>query len=349
MISHIVLLISDIYWGIDMKKILSLAVIGILALSGFGAVGFAGNVEENNIQIIEDEGNTSFIYEDELDQEQLDQNYAIPVGTFQIEDVAINIQVAQSFIPTKEILTRVELYVGKNSTASYPYALAIREELTEENIVETSLNPEEFVTENFSWVEFDFEDIWVTVGQTYYIVCYTENVTDNFYAWAANNDSESYPHGCAWVSIDDGDTWGNDSYSADQDSWNPQGGVAPLGRDDNTSDLCFKTYGLETTELDIEITSTGFGLNAVITNIGDAVAWEVECTITAQGGILGLINMTVTNTAPELAANDSITVSLGPMFGLGPVKITITAKALNAPEVSGSLDGFLFIIFFMIT
>ena len=339
-----------------MKKILPFLVVGILVLSGLGAVGLADNAKENDIQIIGDEGNTSLLYEDELDQEQPDQTegYGIPVGAIHIpeppiSDINLYIQVAQSFIPTKEILTRVELLVGRNSTASYPYVLAIREELTEENIVETSLNPEEFVIENYSWLEFDFEDIWVTVGQTYYIVCYTENVTDNWYAWAANNDSESYPNGCAWVSLDDGDTWTNDSVSAsNEEAWTPDNGVAPLNNDDNESDMCFKTYGLEATELDIEITSAGIGFDVVITNIGDAIAWELEWTITVQGGILDLINMNVTDTVPELGVNESITVSSGIMFGFGPVKITATAKALNAPEVSDSIDGFIIFIFIII-
>jgi hypothetical protein len=339
-----------------MKKILPFLVVGILVLSGLGAVGLADNAKENNIQIIGDGGDASFIYEDELDQEQPDQTegYGIPVGAIHIpeppiSDINLYIQVAQSFIPTKEILTRVELLVGRNSTASYPYVLAIREELTEENIVETSLNPEEFVIENYSWLEFDFEDIWVTVGQTYYIVCYTENVTDNWYAWAANNDSESYPYGCAWVSLDDGDTWTNDSVSAsNEEAWTPDNGVAPLNNDDNESDMCFKTYGLEATELGIELTSTGFGISFIITNIGDAIAWEVEWTITAQGGILGLINLNVTDQWPELGVNESITVSAGPLFGLGPIKITVSAKALNAPEVSDSIDGFIIFIFIII-
>jgi len=337
-----------------MKKILPILVVGILVLSGLGAVGLADNVEENDIQILGDGGNTSLIYEDGLDQEQPDQSddHAMPVGVFEIENVTIYVQVAQSFIPTKEILTRVELFVGKNATASYPYVLAIREELTEENIVETSLNPEEFVIENYSWLEFDFEDIWVTVGQTYYIVCYTENVTDNWYAWAANNDSESYPHGCAWASLDDGDTWTNDSVSAsNEEAWTPDHGVAPLNNDDNTSDMCFKTYGLEATELDIEIIKTGLGIGikAVITNVGDAVAYEVEWSINVVGnGILRKINMTFSGETPELGVNESLTVSTGFFFGFGPIQITVTARALNAPEVSETLDGFLFFIFVII-
>ena len=337
-----------------MKKIISLAIIGILFLSMLSASATIGEQNKTNLQTKRNDIQSSSLYEDELDQFQLDQTdeHVIPVGTIFIPadpPLNLNVQVAQSFIPTKEVLTRAEIFVGKNATASQPYVLAIREELTEENLVETSVNPDQFLTGNFSWIEFDFEDIWVTVGQTYYLVCYTENVTENWYAWAANNLSESYQNGCAWASIDDGNTWGNDSHSAESNVMKKQNGAATIGRVDNTSDMCFKTYGLDETELDIELTSTGFGLrSAVITNIGDAVAWEVECTITAQGGILGLINMTATDAVPELAVSDLITISIGPMFGFGPVKITVKAKALNAPEVSGSLDGFVFIVFFII-
>jgi hypothetical protein len=334
-----------------MKKIISLVVVGVLLLGVLSASATIGKRNKTLLNAGENEISSVSAYQDELDQFQLDQTegYAIPVGALYIPDppTNLNVQVAQSFIPTKEILTRAELLVGKNYTASHPYVLAIREELTEENIVEINVNPDQFVTDNFSWVEFDFEDIFVTVGQTYYIVCYTENITDNWYAWAANNDSESYQHGCAWVSIDDGDTWSNDSYSAENNVLKRQNGAAPLGRDDSTSDMCFKTYGIEATELEIELTKTGFRVGATITNIGDVTAWEVEWTITVQGGIFGLINMTIPDIVPELNVGESLHIPIGPMFGLGPVTITAKAWALNAPEVTDSLDGFVIIIFFI--
>ena len=332
-----------------MKKIISLVIIGVLLLGVLSASATIGERNKTVSVPIEDKTTGVSVYEDELDQFQLNQTDAIPVGAISIPDppTDLNIQVAQSFIPKTEILTRVELLVGKNATASYPYVLAIREELTEENIVETSVNPEEFEAENFSWLEFDFDDILVTVGQTYYIVCYTENVTGNRYAWAANNDSESYIDGCAWASIDDGNTWTNDSYSA-ENMVKHQNGVAPIGEDDNASDMCFKTYGIKGTELAIEINKMGIGFSANITNVGNATAWEVEYSINVVGGLFGMINKTVSGETPELAVNDSIIISSGFFFGLGAIHITITARALNAPEVSVSADGVLFIIFVII-
>jgi len=209
-----------------MRKILPLAIVVIFVLTGLGAGAFLG---------------------DELDQSQtvMTENAALPVGQIPIPDNITNFQVAQSFIPTKEVLTRVELYIGKNSTATYPYVLAVRADLTGEDMTLTSVDPEDVVTEDFGWVEFNFDDVMTTIGQTYYIVSYTENTTDNFYAWGANNESDSYPFGCAWMSIDDGDTWNNDSASAQQgnvETWfNPAGRGALNGNE--TWDMCFKTYG----------------------------------------------------------------------------------------------------------
>jgi len=221
-----------------MKKFLPILVVGILALSGLGAVAF-------NVNISKDVKQTSFF--DELDQSQtvMTENAAVPVGNVPIPDNPICVQVAQSFIPTKEVLTRVELFIGKNSTATYPLAVSIREELAEDDLTVIDIDPSQVPTETYDWVEIDFDDITVTTGLTYYVVALTENVTDNYYAWGANNISESYPDGCAWFSIDEGDTWTNESassYPSTSEAFNNQG-AQPIFGDVVTWDMCFKTYG----------------------------------------------------------------------------------------------------------
>jgi len=217
-----------------MKKILPLLIVGIFVLSGLGAVAFLG---------------------DELDQSQTEmtENAALPVGQLPIPDNLTYFQVAQSFIPTKEILTRVELFIGKNITTTFPYVVAIREELTEDDLTTASVDPEDIntldisnETLNLSWVGFNFDDVMVTMGQTYYIVSYTENTTENYYAWGANNDSDSYPFGCAWMSIDGGDTWSNESASLQQgnvETWFNPAGRGSFNENNVTWDMCFKTYG----------------------------------------------------------------------------------------------------------
>ena len=226
-----------------MRKVIAILVVGFFILGAFG-------VSALNISKIEEK--STVLLDDVLDQSQtvMTENVALPVGQIPIPDNPINFQVAQSFIPSKEILTRVELLIGKNSTATYPYVLAIRGELTGDDLTITSIDPGQVPTEEFGWVEIDFDDIMVNTGQTYYIVSYTENTTDNFYAWGANNDSDSYLFGCAWMSIDDGNTWSNSSAPSNPHSVESvvfQGGQTRFD-DSNTWDMCFKTYGRDNSE-----------------------------------------------------------------------------------------------------
>ncbi len=220
-----------------MKNILPLLVVVIFVLSGLGAVAIS--IDEKTVYTL---------YEDELDQYQTEvtENTTVPIGQIFLNETTIfNIQVAQSFIPTKEIITRVEILIGKNATTTYPLIVSIRKELAEEDLVSIEVDPDQVPTEDFDWVFADFDDIHITTGETYYIVAITENTTDNFYAWNGNNDSESYPYGCFWYSIDDGDTWSNESSSSNQNNMAKYVYQHNKPRfDENiTWDLCFKTYG----------------------------------------------------------------------------------------------------------
>ncbi len=203
-----------------MKKIIPIVVVGIFILSGLGAsAGSILNIDESiewgQIEI------SVMPQKDELDQYQPDMDFFAPVGPIFLAP-EINYISAQSFIPTKTVLTRVEILAGKNSTAVYDYTLAIRDDLLGSDLTALSLPPEDFATENFSWVEFDFDDIPVTPGSTYYIVSYTTDAPDNWYAWGAKL-SDVYPGGSVWWSVDDGSSFENDP----------------------DSDCAFATYGLD--------------------------------------------------------------------------------------------------------
>ena len=218
MVSYSILIMG----GKNMKKILPILVVGILVLSGLGAVALPSTKILAESYVKENEPNNVPL-DDELDQSQTNyEEGAIgPIGDFPGMPYN-NVTFAQSFIPQKEILTRVQLYMGKIITAFYPCMVAIRDNLTEENLVKVSIDPDEFVVypNNLTWVEFNFDDIMVTIGNTYYIVAYTSNVTNNTYAWGGNN-SDSYPNGTVFVSIDGGEIWENEP----------------------DADMCFMTYG----------------------------------------------------------------------------------------------------------
>lgn len=230
--------------GKNMKKIITILVVWVLFLYGLGAVAL--NIEDVfHSQLVNSKKSLVSFY-DELDQYQtiMTENTGAPIGQIPIPENPINIQVAQSFMPTKDIITRAELFIGKNSTATYPLIVSIRSELIEGDLTSVIIDPSQVPTEEFDWVEIDFDDILITAGQTYYIVALTENTTDNFYGWGANNDSESYPQGCAWFSVDDGLNWTNESASSSSHSVESfiNQGEQPTFDGNITWDMCFKIY-----------------------------------------------------------------------------------------------------------
>ena len=203
-----------------MKRFLPLLVVGFFVLNGLGAAATSLYGVGTDLQW-KQTGTSTISRDDELDQYQPDWDFFAPVGVFPFEP-DINYMVAQSFKPTKQTLTRVEILAAKNSTTIYDYTLAIREDLLGPDLTSISLSPDNFIIDNFSWVEFDFDDIIVTPGNTYYIVSSTIEAPENFYGWAVKL-SNVYPNGTAWHSEDDGATW----------------------EEDTTVDLTLATYGTD--------------------------------------------------------------------------------------------------------
>jgi hypothetical protein len=81
-----------------------------------------------------------------------------------------------------------------------------------------------------------------------------------------------------------------------------------------------------------------------VRNIGNETAENLSTTILITGGILHRININVTcqggcGCNQTLMPNATATRCVK-TFGLGPIDITVSAKALNAPEVSATVTGF---------
>lgn len=329
------------------KKNIMTGLIGLLLLASIFAVSVTGE----NLSKTKPQGTTILGITEELDQFQND-TIGIPLGVGRInfsEEVDLFMQVAQSFVPTKSLLTRVELFIAKNETASEPYTLAIRDNLSRNNIVESTISPENINTWNisdpdlnFSWIEFDFDDIFVEVGETYYIVCYTENVTENWYIWGSNNDSSSYEFVDAWISYDEGDTWTNQSRSKNTNSKPKNKGIRTLeDPNDNRSDMCFKTYGADATELNLCIQPISRNFKFQISNKGPINATDVEYNITIKGGIFSGINITLNGTINNLQPDHCVHYN-APLFGLGPVTVNATIEASNTKIIQREFQGFIF-------
>lgn len=134
---------------------------------------------------------------------------------------------AQSFTPTKEKLTAVRLHIFKYGTPPTAHlTVSIRDNLTQGNLATKTIDMSK-VTIDISgkWVLFDFEDISVTPGGQYFIVCSGDIGNDtNAYCWFYNNE-DTYSGGEAWIKPDDSSPWSNFTH----------GGFNP-------DDFCFKTY-----------------------------------------------------------------------------------------------------------
>ena len=159
---------------------------------------------------------------DELDQSQtVVGNQILWVGRY---DPA-NRQGAQSFIPQKGILTRVELYLSRWEVvpASEPFYLAIRETLTGATLTEISINPNSVPIYDFAWITFDLPDIPVDVGETYFLVGYSnDNPYNGMYLWGGT-DTNPYTNGMTYFLEEDNPNW----------------------KQSANVDMCFKTYGLD--------------------------------------------------------------------------------------------------------
>jgi hypothetical protein len=311
-----------------MKIIIPFLIVGVLVLSGLGAGAISQ--KNNNIVSFQHDKNPTISYEDDLDQSMITVDSALQAGWYHPNPGQFyNLTLAQSFIPQKEVLTRVQFLMARNETTTYPCTLAIRDNLTGENLAMASVEPSAFPvynpqTLNLAWIEFDINDIWLTSGQTYYIVIYTKNITNNCY-WCGGNGSNLYPNGSAFYSMDNGNTW----------SEFPDG------------DGCFKTYGLEETFL--QVTSTpGVISSYKIRNIGNVTAWDVEISLSIKGGIFGRINKTDVKTIGSLLVDQEVLISISPgmVFGFGPIEITLKIHGANVREISTTANGI--IIFFFI-
>jgi hypothetical protein len=302
-----------------MKKILPIFLMGILVLSGVGAVAYPFDEIKTNAHWVENKVRTSSLGGDELDQYVIEMNWPLaPVGRFPLAP-NINYILAQSFTPTKEVLTRVEILLARNDTTSHPIGMAIRDDLTGNDLATTSVDANEVLIGNFSWIEFDFSDIQVTTGQTYYIVCYTANVTDNWYLWGSNI-SNPYANGSTFYSTDEQQTWDEEP----------------------DMDLCFKTYGREGLDLEVSLKG-GIGINLVVTNNGGEDAEDIDYAITVTGGILGMVNISIEDTIDVIEAGQEKTVGTGLFLGLGPIAVTATADIHEFTE-----NGFVLLFFVLI-
>jgi hypothetical protein len=132
---------------------------------------------------------------------------------------------AQSFIPTYPILTRVEIMLVRQFEPG-SLTVSIRKDLDGEDLTSISVPANEMGVD-LSWKLFDFPDISVNPGELYYLVCTSQetNIQDDMYYWYFDCH-DPYVKGDAWMY--------RGSWKVLTDSNFPD------------IDLGFKSYGLDT-------------------------------------------------------------------------------------------------------
>jgi hypothetical protein len=115
---------------------------------------------------------------------------------------------AQSFTPTANTLTKIELLIYKKGNPTQDLTVSIRNSLTGTDLTTKSLTPSQIPTTQ-TWIEFDFTDITVTPGNTYYILTSTAapSISDN-YVWRFGYNTP-YTNGMLHFSSNSGSSWYN--------------------------------------------------------------------------------------------------------------------------------------------
>jgi len=116
---------------------------------------------------------------------------------------------AQSFTPTVDILTRVELYIRTFGTPSFDLTVEIHKDAVDGPLVETlGYTPAEVGT-SWGWLDVDFTDDSVVYGTKYFIVVPPPEINpgNSFgYEWGYAF-GDQYPNGAFWFTRDGGGLW----------------------------------------------------------------------------------------------------------------------------------------------
>lgn len=140
---------------------------------------------------------------------------------------------AQSFVPDQNTLTNLQLYTNKKGDPD-SLTISIRKNLDEEDLVSIVKYSDDFPDNEGTWIEFDFPDIEVEAGTTYYIVWTPGEISnsENIFYWLFG-ENDRYLSGCAW----EGEPW---------EEFNPS--------QYEEIDFCFKTYHAKDKQINNPIT-----------------------------------------------------------------------------------------------
>jgi len=97
-------------------------------------------------------------------------------------------------------------------------------------------------------------------------------------------------------------------------------------------------------ELKVDTIAGGFGVSAVVNNIGEADATNVAWTIALDGGLI-IVGKETTGDIATLAAAANSPIKSGLILGFGKTTITVTATCDEDVSDTATASGFVFLVF----
>lgn len=153
-----------------------------------------GENDTDTIQATDVEGLPKIVKNLNFDDRE-DQNQSVYYMGY---GIYADLEFAQSFKPTLSSLTRV-LLLAKRSGNPSGIRVSIKSSLYGPDLTSKELKGDSFSSLRLNWVEFNFPDIEVQPGKTYYIVWKpTGGDPSNIVYWYFGNDNP-YPDGTSWL------------------------------------------------------------------------------------------------------------------------------------------------------
>jgi len=142
--------------------------------------------------------------------ERVDVNQSIQDRGFPIRHAADGDWAgAQSFIPTTNLITRVDIYIRVFGAPEFDLTVELRENHPQGTLIDTlTFTPAE-VPSSWEWFNLDFTDATINPGTEYFIVCppAPSGVTTSFgYEWGYAFGNQ-YDDGSFWFTRDGGGLW----------------------------------------------------------------------------------------------------------------------------------------------
>jgi hypothetical protein len=260
--------------------------------------------------------NSSLIYTVKADYQSSDEIDEQQTQSDIFEEIYGDIYIGQSFRPTLGNLTRIRLLLSKNGNINFNITVGIREGLTNNDIINISITPNEITTQE-QWIQINFTNIELsTTGKPYYIICRTKNGDkNNNYRWHASAIN-IYTNGTQYYTNNSGETWSQNI----------------------SRDLCFITYGKEIIiENQLKITylrgKPGKTIELGLENTGDTDIHNIEANLTIEVGLILKSKRTYKERIDTLSSGQPAKLVFYILvfrpITFGNIKVTITAEHSN--------------------